>query len=428
MKQESIKEYSVNLRSTSSINKISGSLEDAKFVLLGESTHGTSEFYTWRAKLSKYLIQEKGFRLIAVEGDWPDCYRVNRYVKGYIDSGESAYEVLHAFKRWPTWLWANWEMVAFIEWLREFNTDKPENEKVGFYGLDVYSLWESLDEVLQFLKSTDNEGYELAKDVYRCFMPYGKDADEYAYGVNYFNESCRDESLKLLVNLRSKVNHFGDDYEAAFNAEQNALVIKNAETYYRTMIGPGPLSWNIRDTHMVETLERLQRFHGPKSKAIVWEHNTHIGDARATDMKDAGMKNVGQLLRERSSENEVFIVGFGTYEGKVIAGKDWGEPMEEMDVPKAMRGSWEEIFHTELEGKDVMITNMEKNKFFYNKRGHRAIGVVYEPEFETMGNYVPTILGKRYDAFIHLDRTTALHPLHIKPDSKEIPESYPFGV
>ena len=295
---------------------------DAKYVLLGEASHGTSEFYMWRAEITKRLVTEKGFSFIAVEGDWPDCYRVNRYAKGMENSGSSAYEVLHAFSRWPTWMWANREIVDLIEWLRSHNkgVENP-GKKVGFYGLDVYSLWESLDVIMQYLHKNYPGAMKSAIKAYRCFEPYGRDVEEYAKATAFIPESCEDEVADMLIELRRKAGGEDDDNdgrfkadgrEAHFNAEQNAVVARNAELYYRTMMHGGAASWNVRDHHMVNTLEHLMKFHGSDAKSIVWAHNTHIGDARATDMRQAKMVNLGQLAREQAGHDNVVLVGLGT--------------------------------------------------------------------------------------------------------------------
>lgn len=405
---------------------------DARFVLLGEASHGTSEYYRWRTAISQRLIKEKGFSFIAVEGDWPDCYRVNRYVKGYEDSGENARDVLHAFERWPTWMWANWEIVALAEWLRTYNDTVPENRKVGFYGLDVYSLWESLQEVTHYLERTDSMAVRAAREAYMCFQPYQGDVHAYAQSTSLVPDSCEEDVIKLLMETqRQALLNNPRDVEAAFNAEQNALVAVGAERYYRAMIKGGPDSWNVRDHHMMDTLENLMKHHGTDAKAIVWEHNTHIGDARATDMAGAGMVNVGQLARERRASDGVVLVGFGSHRGTVIAGKAWDAPMEQMLVPQAKEGSWEDFLHYAL-GDDSLLILTDgdvPNEMFRRPRGHRAIGVVYHPQYERMGNYVPTSLSRRYDAFIYLDETTALHPLHIEPQAAfEPPETYPWNA
>jgi len=420
---------------------------DAKYVLLGEASHGTSEFYMWRAEITKRLVTEKGFSFIAVEGDWPDCYRVNRYAKGMENSGSSAYEVLHAFSRWPTWMWANREIVDLIEWLRSHNkgVENP-GKKVGFYGLDVYSLWESLDVIMQYLHKNYPGAMKSAIKAYRCFEPYGRDVEEYAKATAFIPESCEDEVATMLIELRGKAGREDDDNdgrfkadgrEAHFNAEQNAVVARNAELYYRTMMHGGAASWNVRDHHMVNTLERLMKFHGSDAKSIVWAHNTHIGDARATDMRQAKMVNLGQLAREQAGHDNVVLVGLGTYKGSVIASKEWGKPMERMSVPAAIDGSWDSFLHhldNNNVGQNKLLTfadidKIEASSSFLEPKGQRAIGVVYNPSYEKYGNYVETILPIRYDAFLFIDETRALHPLHmpVSPD-EELPETFPTGL
>jgi erythromycin esterase-like protein len=407
---------------------------DARFVLLGEASHGTSEFYTWRTEISRRLIGERGFSFIAVEGDWPDCYRVNRYVKGYPRSGRSADEVLHAFERWPTWMWANLEIVALCRWLREHNEPLPRDRRVGFYGLDVYSLWESMQEVVAYLERVDPDAARDARVAYRCFEPYAESAEDYARATALVPTSCENEAVAALRLLRERSAEYREDGpEHFFNAEQNALVARNAERYYRTMVRGGPASWNVRDHHMVETLERLMAFHGPQAKAIVWEHNTHVGDARFTDMARAGMVNVGQLVRQAHGNDDVVIVGFGTHRGTVIAAEEWGAPMQRMHVPEARRDSCEAVLHHTGIPDFLLPFAVRKTHPVVDElrepRGHRAIGVVYNPELEHYGNYVPTILPERYDAFIYLDETHAVAPVHmpVRVD-RDLPETYPSGV
>lgn len=425
-------------------------LENTNYVLLGEASHGTSEFYNWRAEITKRLILEKKVSFIAVEGDWPDCYNVDRYVKGIPDSGAAAYDVLYSFNRWPTWMWANKEIVELVEWLRNHNEKLSEEEKVGFYGLDVYSLWESMEAVIEYLRKVDPQAVKTAIDAYRCFEPYGRSVEDYARATAFVPNSCEDEVVEMLVRLRSKASLYKSDglgdREAYFNAEQNAVIVKNAELYYRTMMEGGTATWNIRDTHMMDTLKRLMEFHDNGdsfSKSIVWAHNTHVGDARQTDMADAKMINLGQLVREYAGNRNAVLVGFGTYNGSVIAAKEWGEQMERMYVPSAIEGSWDDILHKQSNGRNSLLifgNNIDKNtnknqnliedKQSKNTRGQRAIGVVYNPEYERYGNYVPTILTKRYDSFLHIDKTDALHPVHIPAiqESEELPETFPTGL
>ena len=423
---DEVREIASPLRIREDLDPLIERIGNARFVLLGEASHGTSEFYQWRARLSARLIAEKGFNFVAVEGDWPDCYRVNRYVKRYKDAGKNARDVLHEFKRWPTWMWANWEIVAFAEWMRQFNRDTAN--KAGFYGLDVYSLWESMGEIIKYLENKDPQAVQTALEAYQCFEPYREDPQEYAWSTRLVPENCEDEVIRLLLEMQQRASRYDGDPEAGFNAEQNALVIKNAEEYYRTMVRTDSGSWNVRDLHMMQTLERLVDFHGPESRAIVWAHNTHVGDARYTDMARAGMLNIGQLAREQHEEEGVVLVGFGTHHGTVIAGKLWGAPMEQMDVPEGRAGSWEDVLHQGGHDQLLLFDEGKLSDEFQKTRGHRAIGVIYQPEFESYGNYVPTVLPKRYDAFLYIDETEALHPLHIEPEELNPPDLYPWGV
>jgi len=406
---------------------------DARYVLLGEASHGTSEFYTWRTEISRRLIEEKGFSFIAVEGDWPDCYRVNRYTKDLNGAAGGADEILHAFERWPTWMWANREIVVLAEWLRELNRDVDASRRVGFYGLDVYSLFDSMRAVIEYLETVDPQLAAAARRAYNCFEPYAEDAQEYARATALVPTSCEREAVGVLKALHLRAERFVEDSnERFFNAEQNALVARNAELYYRTMVRGGPGSWNVRDRHMVETLNRLMRQHGPMAKAIVWGHNTHIGDARYTDMLTAGMVNVGQLVREAHADEGVVLVGFGTHRGTVIAAEEWGAPMERMSVPGARDGSFEDVLFTAGVGDSLLIFDGSENggvPGLDQPIDHRAIGVVYDPSRERWGNYVPTIVPGRYDAFVYLEETRAVDPLHmpVRVDG-EAPETYPSGV
>lgn len=385
---------------------------EARYVLLGEASHGTSEYYSIRAELTRQLIMEKGIRFIAVEGDWPSCYTLNRYVKGYEGSGFNAAEAMRDFTRWPTWMWANQDMIDFADWLREYNQGRSDEEKVGFYGIDVYSLWESMDEILTYLSTRDEGDLAAAKQAFECFEPHDRNEQSYGISASLYDEGCEDEIVSLLRRLQDKwKDTYPEDRENALSAEMNARAVKGAEAYYRTMIRHDTESWNIRDRHMVEALEKLMEYHGQDARAVVWEHNTHIGDARATDMAEEGMVNVGQLLREKYGK-AVFALGFGTYKGTVIAGKSWGAPQEEMRVPSAIKNSWEELLHRAGAEDKLLIFHSDEPVLGEAVIGHRAIGVVYHPEWER-GNYVPTRIAKRYDAFIYLDQTHALAPITV---------------
>lgn len=425
-----IRQWAYPLNNMDDLSPLFKRIGNARIVMLGEASHGTSEYYTWRAHITKKLIEEKGFNIIGVEGDWPDCYRLNRYIKNYPDAGKNAFEVLREFNRWPTWMWANWEIVALAEWLFKYNKNLAGNKKIGFYGLDVYSLWESMQSIMQYLKKTDPGALKIAEEAFRCFEPYRKDEGiSYANASRFVPELCQQEVVGLLKEIQQRLPLYNTDYENVLSAEQNAVVMVNAEKYYRAMIEGGPHSWNIRDRHMADTLDRLLKFHGENSKVIVWEHNTHIGDARATDMADEGMYNIGELARLQHYEKGVVLVGFGSYKGTVMAGRSWGAGMQRMNVPAAMKRSWEYLLHKAgVQDKLLLMDDFMKDVFMENHMGHRAIGVVYNPEYEQYGNYVPSILPMRYDAFIYIDESHALHPLHIKPDGHQVPETYPFGV
>ncbi len=427
----SLKQWSCPLRIKKDLGPLFEKIGDARIVMLGEASHGTHEYYTWRTYITRKLIEEKGFQFIAVEGDWPDCYRLNRFVKGHDRKNIKAFQVLHAFNRWPTWMWANWEIVALAEWLHAFNADLPANKRIGFYGLDVYSLWESMESIMQYLAKTDPEALEIAEEAFRCFEPFRKgEGSEYARAAQFVPELCQQEVISLLKKIQEKSASYNTDAENVFSAGQNARIAVNAEKYYRAMIQGGPHSWNVRDRHMADTLDELLNFHGPDAKVIIWEHNTHIGDSRATDMIDEGMYNIGELVRMKYQKEGVVLVGFGSYKGTVIAGRNWGAPMQVMHLPEAVKGSWEYLLHTAGAGDNLLLMeDLSGNDLFMeNHIGHRAVGVVYHPLNEAYGNYVPSIMPLRYDAFIFLDVTKALHPLHIRPDGSQIPETYPFGV
>ncbi|MFX0558627.1 erythromycin esterase family protein [Maribacter sp. CXY002] len=404
-------------------------LSDSRLVLLGEASHGTHEYYTWRTAISKKLITDYGFNFIAVEGDWPDFYRVNRFVKHYTENSDSV-KVLKEFNRWPTWMWANWEMEALIGWLYNHNEKTPANKRVGIYGLDVYSLWESMEAIIDYLQIHDHALLPAAKRALGCFEPYGDEMGmAYARSLQrYLPKTCENEVVSLLSDIKKRAPSFNTDIEASLNIEQNAYIAKNAEAYYRSMVTANQSSWNLRDYHMMDTLKRLMNFHGPNTKAIIWEHNTHVGDARATDMALNGSINIGQLVREQLNELNPKIVGFGSYEGTVVAGSEWGAPMRSMHVPKAIEGSWEYLLHHTGKGDQLLLMDDLKNEIEFNQLiPHRAIGVVYHPQYEHLGNYVPSMLPERYDAFIHIDKSEALHAMNIFIDKKQLPETYPWA-
>jgi erythromycin esterase-like protein len=396
--------------------------DGARIVAIGEASHGTHEYYAWRAALTRRLIEEQDFAFVAVEGDWPDCYRVNRSVRLRPGADEDPRDALDAFDRWPTWMWANDVVVDFCRWLREFNTGRDDERQVGFYGIDVYSLWDSMHELIGWLGEHEPEHVDTAKSALACFEPFGEDGAEYAFASRFAPTSCEQAAVDLLRSLceRRGSEEAAVDRESRFSAEQNAAVVVEAERYYRAMVRGSSESWNVRDVHMVDTLDRLLEHAG--GKAVVWEHNTHIGDARATDMAGAGMVNVGQLLRDRHGADEVVLVGFGGYRGGVIAGSSWGAQMARMAVPAARPGSLEALLHDTV-GTDALFVfpRADQPSWLRRRLDHRAIGVVYRPERERWGNYVPTVLGQRYDAFLHLEETSPLQPLHLERADEHVP-------
>jgi erythromycin esterase len=400
------------LRDADDLDPLLERIGEARVVLLGEASHGTHEYYAWRTAITTRLVEEKGFSFVAVEGDWPDCHRVHCSVT-LASTAEDPREVLRGYDRWPTWMWANEEVAGLTRWLRAHNAGRPSGDRVGFHGLDVYSLWDSLRAVLDYLREHEPEHVDAAIAAYRCFEPYAEDPKEYAYATRLVPTSCEAAVIDVLTALRAAPpDEQGSDRDAAFAAEQNARVAAGAEAYYRAMVRGGPESWNVRDRHMDDTLARLLDHHGPGSRAVVWEHNTHVGDARFTDMRDAGMVNVGQLARKRYGEEDVVIVGFGSHHGSVIAGDSWGAPMQRMPLPPARPGSVEALLHDAVpDASALFVFPAEQPAWLTRDVPHRAVGVVYHPDAERWGNYVPTVMGRRYDAFCWVDESRALTPL-----------------
>jgi erythromycin esterase-like protein len=416
---------------------------DARFVLIGEASHGTHEFYRERAQITKRLIEEKGFTAVAVEADWPDAYRVNRYVRGSTSDAE-AIDSLAGFKRFPTWMWRNADVLDFIGWLRTHNDALQNNSnKIGFYGLDLYSLHASIEAVLGYLAKVDPEAAKRARYRYSCFDHFGENTQAYGYAASFdLTESCENEVLSQLVELRRRAADYAsrdgrvaaDDF---FFAEQNARLVKNAEEYYRSMFRRSVPSWNLRDRHMAETLESLAAHlekQGQPAKVIVWEHNSHLGDARATEMGERGELNVGQLVRERHRSSAV-LIGLTTYTGTVTAASDWDAPAERKRVRPALKDSYEALFH-EVGIPRLHISLREKSTMasaLNEQRLERAIGVIYRPETERQSHYFYARLADQFDAILHFDQTRAVEPLERTPewkmeDVQEPAETFPSGL
>src|SRR5438034_5802126 len=411
---------------------------NARIVLLGEASHGTHEFYFARAEISKRLIAEKNFTVLAIEADWPDASRVHRYVRGSSNDANPS-EALAGFRRFPTWMWRNTVVVEFVEWLRRFNKDvDPKRAPAGFYGMDLYSLHGSIAAVLNYLEKVDPEAAKRARLRYSCFDHFSREPQEYGYAATVgAAESCENAVVEQLIEIQGKAAEFlsRDGAVAAeelFFAEQNARLVKNAEQYYRSMFRGRASSWNLRDRHMVETIENLvAHLDGSRQpKAIVWAHNSHLGDARATEMSHYGEVNVGQLIRERFG-SEAVLVGFSTHHGSVTAASDWGAIAERKNVRPALAGSYEDLFHqTGLPRLWIDFRGAGQIGVLQQRRIERAIGVIYRPDTERLSHYFHVRLPEQFDAFIHIDETSAVEPLERTSiwEEGELPETYPFAV
>lgn len=409
---------------------------DAELVLLGEATHGTHDFYEARAEITRRLIEEKGFHSVAVEGDWPDCYRVNRYVRGLGDE-RSAEAALSDFRRFPLWMWRNTVIEELVGWMRARNDGKPYAEQAGFYGLDMYSLHGSMAAVLDYLERADPEAAQEARARYACFDQAGADAQNYGYGVRFgIRDDCRDEAIAQLLDLRERREELlqGDGLvrqEEQFAAEQNARVVQSAEAYYRNMFSYNVNTWNLRDQHMIDTLEAL-RAHLARQvgrpRIVVWEHNSHIGDARATEMSRRGEHNVGQLARERYGEC-ARLIGFTTHHGTVSAASRWDGPVEHKQVRPGLPGSVEDLFHEIDCGDFVLPLREEAPQAMREAMLERAIGVIYLPQTERQSHYFFSRLPLQFDAVIHIDETRALQPLDPTSEwQRGEAETYPSGL
>jgi erythromycin esterase-like protein len=408
---------------------------DSRLVLIGEGSHGTDEFYRERAAITRRLIEERGFDAVAVEADWPDAFRINRFVRGNSDD-RTPLDALGDFGRFPQWMWRNTVVRDFVGWLRDHNDAHPR-QKTGFYGLDLYSLNASIRSVITYLDKVDPAAADRARARYSCFDHFSEDGQEYGMAASYdVEESCEDEAVAQLVELSSRAGELAmrdgriaeDEF---FSAQQNARLARNAEAYYRAMFRGRVSSWNLRDTHMAETLDALidfltRRYERP-ARIVVWAHNSHLGDARATEMGDTGELNLGQLARERH-RGETFLIGQTTYEGTVTAATNWDEPAQRKTVRPGLPGSYETLFHSA--GHDAFLLPLrDSGEDIPAERLERAIGVIYRPETERFSHYFHARVAEQFDTVIHIDRTTALVPLDRDrpPEHEDMPETYPFG-
>jgi erythromycin esterase-like protein len=418
---------------------------DRRVVLIGEATHGSHDFYRERARITQRLIEEHGFTVVAVEADWPDAYRVNRYVMG-LSADRSAAEALADFRRFPTWMWRNTEVLQFVDWLHEYNARTPDPLRMArFHGLDLYSLRSSIEAVVAYLDTIDPDEARRARDRYSCFDHVGAEGQAYGFALAYERAiPCEDEVVSQLISLRRQAAEYArrDGWLAEdelFCAEQNAVVVRDAEEYYQQMYRADVSSWNLRDRHMAATLDALlDHFdrRGGHTKVVVWEHNSHIGDARATGMSVRGELNVGQLARQRYGEHAVALIGLTTFDGEVTAATDWGRPARRRTVRPALPESYERLLH------EVVDERLAPPAFWLptsdpavadvlaDPRLERAIGVVYRPQTERASHYFPARLDRQFDVVLHVDRTSALQPLDDVAawDPLEPPETYPTGI
>ncbi len=418
---------------------------NARFVLIGEASHGTHEFYRIRSEITKRLITGCGFLGVAVEADWPDAYRVNRFARGESDDADAT-EALGGFRRFPQWMWRNADVLDFVGWLRAHNdAQRDASRRAGFYGLDLYSLHASMAAVLAYLDTVDPAAAARARSRYACFDAFGPEPQTYGYAATLgLSPSCETAVLNQLVDLQRAADVYARRdgrvaRDALFFAEQNARLVRNAERYYRAMfLGPA-VSWNVRDRHMTETLDQLASFlekEGRRSpdapaKIVVWAHNSHLGDASATEMAGRGEVNVGQLVRAKNPR-ATRLVGFTTYDGTVTAASDWDRPAERKLVRPALDGSYEAVFH-EIGYRRFLLdltTAGDAQRALMTPRLERAIGVVYRPETERLSHYFHAVLPRQFDAVLHYDTTRAVEPLERTGtwDRGEMPETYPSGV
>lgn len=414
-------------------------LAEGRVVLIGEATHGTHDFYRQRALITRRLIEEHGFCAVAVEADWPDAYRVNRYVRG-AGADQEAIDALADFRRFPAWMWRNADVLDFVGWLRSYNEYRPEKARAGFYGLDLYSLHASMRAVIAYLDKADPEAAERARRRYACFDRYGPEPVNYAYASGLdLSESCANEVVTQLVELRRAAAVYAsrdgriaaDEY---FVAEQNARVVRNAEEYYRTMLGGRVDSWNLRDRHMAATLEELMAFLAksrPDPRVVVWAHNSHLGDARATEMGQIGELNVGQLAKTRYG-SAAMLVGFTTFVGTVTAATTWDGPAYRRHLRPGRPGSYEHLFHEVGLPRFILPlrTDAELASALAVPRLERAVGVIYVPETERRSHYFHATLSEQFDVVLHMDETRAVEPLErtAEWEAGELAETYPSGL
>jgi len=402
---------------------------DRRVVLLGEASHGTSEFYRARAAITRRLVKAHGFDIVAVEADWPDAAAVDRHVR-HLEARTGASET--PFTRFPTWMWRNTDVAEFVEWLRVHNADKPADDRAGFYGFDIYNMSGSIAAVLAYLDKVDPHAAKIARERYGCLTPWQKEPSTYGRavlteGYRKCEEAVIEQCREL---LRKRLDYAKEDGDSFLDAAQNARLIASAERYYRIMYYGGSESWNLRDTHMFETLEHVLEARGPKSRAVVWAHNSHIGDARHTEMGLMREElNIGQLCRERFGRDGASI-GFGTHAGTVAAASDWDGELEIKQVRPSHPDSYERLFHDS--GLERFLLDLRTDEAVRRgllpSRLERFIGVIYRPDTELMSHYAEASLPQQFDAFVWFERTNAVTPLGREHRRAGVPDTYPFGL
>ena len=412
---------------SASLEQVLARVGDARIVLIGEATHGTSEFYRMRARISRELIEKKGFRFVAIEGDWPDAARVDHYVR-HLEYPPSEWT---AFARFPTWMWRNNEVREFVDWLRAHNAPLRPSDRTAFHGLDLYSLYDSIRAVLKYLDEVDPGTARVARERYGCLTPWQSDPGTYGHAAltgNY--PTCESEVAVVLTDLLHKRRNYAEhDGERFMDAVQNARLIRNAEQYYRIMYYGSRASWNLRDTHMFDTLKTLLAFYGKQAKGIVWAHNSHCGDAAATEMMSRGEYNLGHLCRKEFG-NQCYTIGFGTNSGTVAAASNWDGPLEIKTVRPAVSESYERCCHeagVPAFCLDLQQTQLKRSQSLRKERLERAIGVIYRPETELASHYFEAVLPNQFDEYIWFDLSKAVTPFATK-ELEEMPDTYPFGL
>jgi erythromycin esterase-like protein len=402
----------------------------ARLVLLGEATHGTAEFYDMRARITRELIRHHGFSMVAVEADWPDAARIDRFVR-HLPPGPS--DEAAAFTRFPTWMWRNEQVHRFGEWLREWNrTVEDPAQRVSFHGLDLYSLYTSIEAVLRYLDDVDPGAARLARHRYGCLMPWERDPADYGQAaISGQYRICEGQVVAMLGDmLQRRLDYARHDGDRFLDAVQNARLVANAERYYRVMYYGSVASWNLRDKHMFDTLVQLLEERDTETRVVVWEHNSHVGDATATEMGARGEHNVGSLCRAAFGP-DACLVGFGTDHGTVAAASDWGAPMEFKDVRPAHRDSYERLFHdTGIAAFTLGLREPHRAELraeLEDPKLERAIGVIYRPETEMQSHYFQASLPHQFDEYIWFDRTSAVTPLEVLVGAG-VPETWPFGL